>query len=50
MFYPTWLEDGMELCTDTLNHLLTDLPVYRLDNRADRESVEILAKELDRIT
>lgn len=50
VFYPTWLEDGMELCTDTLNHLLTDLPVYRLDNRADRESVEILAKELDRIT
>ena len=45
VFYPTWLEDGMELCTDTLNHLLTDLPVYRLDNRADRESVEILAKE-----
>lgn len=50
VFYPTWLDDGMELCTDTLNHLLTDLPVYRLDNRADRESVEILAKELDRIT
>lgn len=50
VFYPTWLEDGMELCTDTLNHLLTDLPVYRLDNRADRESVEILAKELDRIS
>lgn len=50
VFYPTWLEDGMELCTETLNHLLTDLPVYRLDNRADRESVEILAKELDRIT
>lgn len=50
VFYPTWLENGMELCTDTLNHLLTDLPVYRLDNRADRESVEILAKELDRIS
>ena len=50
VFYPTWLEDGMDLCSDTLNHLLTDLPVYRLDNRADRESVEILAKELDRIS
>ena len=49
MFYPTWLEDGMELCTDTLN-LYVYLLVYRLDNRADRESVEILAKELDRIT
>lgn len=50
VFYPTWLEDGMDLCTDTLNHLLTDLPVYRLDNRADREAVELLARELDRIS
>ena len=43
VFYPTWLEDGMELCTDTLNHLLTDLPVYRLDNRADEDAVNLLA-------
>lgn len=50
VFYPTWLEDGMELCTDTLNHLLTDLPVYRLDNRADEEAVNLLAAELDRIS
>lgn len=50
VFYPTWLENGMELCTDTLNHLLTDLPVYRLDNRADEEAVNLLAAELDRIT
>ena len=50
VFYPTWLENGMELCTDTLNHLLTDLPVYRLDNRADEEAVNLLAAELDRIS
>ena len=50
VFYPTWLEDGMELCTETLNHLLTDLPVYRLDNRADEEAVNLLAAELDRIS
>lgn len=50
VFYPTWLENGMELCTDTLNHLLTDLPVYRLDNRADQEAVHLLAAELDRIS
>lgn len=49
VFYPTWLENGMELCTDTLNHLLSDLPVYRLDNRADEEAVRLLAKEIDRI-
>ena len=50
VFYPTWLEDGMELCTDTLNHLLSDLPVYRLDNRADEDAVRLLAAELDRIS
>lgn len=50
VFYPTWLEDGMELCTDTLNHLLSDLPVYRLDNRADGEAVRLLAAEIDRIS
>lgn len=50
VFYPTWLENGMELCTDTLNHLLSDLPVYRLDNRADEAAVNLLAAELDRIT
>lgn len=50
VFYPTWLENGMELCTDTLNHLLTDLPVYRLDNRADEDAVNLLAAELDRIS
>ena len=50
VFYPTWLEDGMELCTDTLNHLLSDLPVYRLDNRADEEAVRLLAAEIDRIS
>ena len=50
VFYPTWLEDGMELCTDTLNHLLSDLPVYRLDNRADEGAVRLLAAEIDRIS
>ena len=50
VLYPTWLEDGMDLCSDTLNHLLSDLPVYRLDNRADEEAVALLARELDRIS
>ena len=50
VFYPTWLEDGMDLCSDTLNHLLSDLPVYRLDNRADEEAVALLAKELEHIS
>lgn len=50
VFYPTWLEDGMELGVEVLNHLLTELPVYRLDNRADLEAVELLERELNRIS
>ena len=50
VFYPTWLEGGMELCAATLDRLLTDLPVYRLDNRADEAAVDLLAAELDRIS
>ena len=46
VFYPTWLEDGMELCTATLNDLLTTVPVYLLENKADEEAVNLLADEL----
>lgn len=49
IMYPNWMPDGRELCADTLNHLLSDLPVYRLDNRADLEAVELLEKELNDI-
>ena len=40
----------MELGVEVLNHLLTELPVYRLDNRADLETVELLERELNRIS
>lgn len=50
IMYPTWMEDCIDLCSDTLNHLLTDIPVYRLDNRADEEAVSLLASEIDRIS
>lgn len=50
VFYPTWLEGGMELGVETLHHLLTELPVYRLDNQADLEAVELLERELDQIS
>lgn len=46
VFYPTWLEDGMELCTATLNDLLTTVPVYLLENKADEEAVNMLGDEL----
>ena len=50
VFYPTWLPDGIETAAGLFDRLLTDLPVYRLDNRADREGVELLARELDGIS
>lgn len=46
VFYPTWLDDGMELCTEILNNLLLKLPVYRLDNRADEEAVELVEQAI----
>lgn len=46
VFYPAWLDDGMDLCTEVLNNLLLQLPVYRLDNRADEEAVEMLEQTI----
>lgn len=50
VFYPTWLEGGMELGVETLDRLLREVPVYRLDNRADLEAVELLERELNQIS
>ena len=41
VFYPTWLENGMELCLDVLNHLLDRIPVYELSCRPDEEAVRL---------
>lgn len=41
VFYPQWLENGMELCLETLDHLLTRLPVYELRCRPDEEAVKL---------
>lgn len=41
IIYPTWLEKGMELCLETLNHLLSALPVYELSCRPDEEAVRL---------
>ena len=41
VFYPQWLENGMELCLETLDHLLTRLPVYELCCRPDEEAVKL---------
>ena len=41
VFYPRWLENGMELCLETLDHLLTALPVYELSCRPDEDAVKL---------
>lgn len=44
VIYPTWLENGMELCLDVLDHLLRALPVYELSCRPDEEAVALTEK------
>ena len=41
VFYPRWLENGMELCLETLDHLLSGIPVYELSCRPDEEAVKL---------
>lgn len=42
VFYPQWVEGGMELCLETLDHLLTKIPVYELSCRPDEGAVELV--------
>lgn len=42
VFYPRWLENGMELCLEILDHLLSSVPVYELSCRPDEEAVRLV--------
>ncbi len=46
VFYPQWLENGMELCLETLDHLLSAVPVYELSCRPDEEAVRLTEETL----
>lgn len=46
IIYPTWLENGMELCLETLDHLLNKLPVYELCCRPDEEAVQLVEETI----
>lgn len=46
IIYPTWLENGMELCLETLDHLLTALPVYELSCRPDEDAVRLTEEKI----
>lgn len=42
IFYPQWLENGIELCLETLDHLLSRMEVYELSCLPDEEAVNLL--------
>lgn len=41
VLYPRWLENGMELSLETLDHLLKKIPVYELSGRPDEDAVKL---------
>lgn len=41
VFYPRWVENGMELCLDTLHHFLTHIPVFELSCLPEEEAVKL---------
>ena len=41
VFYPRWLDGGMELCLYLLDRLLGRIPVYELSCRPDEEAVRL---------
>lgn len=46
IFYPMWLENGTELCLETLDALLKQVPVYELSCKPDEDPVRLLYNEL----
>ncbi|OUP03185.1 hypothetical protein B5F37_00655 [Drancourtella sp. An210] len=46
VFYPQWVENGMELCLETLDHLLSRIPVYELRCRPDEDAVALTEKTI----
>lgn len=41
VFYPEWIENGVQMCLETLDHLLSRIPVYELSCRPDEEAVKL---------
>lgn len=50
VFYPQWLEGGMELCLETLDHLLKKVPVYELSCRPDEDAVRLTEQVVFHVT
>lgn len=41
IFYPQWTQSGMSRCLETLDRLLSELPVYKLACRPDEDAVRL---------
>ena len=48
LFYPQWVEGGMEICLEVADHLLERLPVWELSCRPDEGAVERMEETLMR--
>lgn len=46
VFLPYWYPEAMDACLDTLDAVLTQLPVYHLACRPDEDAVQLLKNEL----
>lgn len=46
VFLPKWYEEGVEKALETLDGLLTDIPVYLLGCRVDEEAVKLVERAL----
>ena len=49
VFLPHWYQEAMDACLNTLDAVLTQVPVYHLACRPDEGAVQLLKNELDKI-
>ena len=49
VFLPHWYQEAMDACLNTLDAVLTQVPIYHLACRPDEGAVQLLKNELDKI-
>lgn len=46
IIFPTWYDNGMDMCLNILDHILTFIPVFELSCQPNQEAVNILEKTI----
>lgn len=46
IIFPTWYDNGMDICLNILNHMLAVIPIYELSCQPNEEAVNILEKTI----